>query len=43
MQRGIPVQLGSRATTHAPPTSMETQIGGLGLAGLGMYNLLGRG
>ena len=42
LMRGIPVQLGSTATTYAPPPSMASQIGGLGLAGLGMYNLLGR-
>jgi len=40
LMRGIPVQLGSTATTYAPPPSMASQIGGLGLAGLGMYNLL---
>jgi hypothetical protein len=43
LMRGIPVQLGSTATTYAPPPSMASQIGGLGLTGLGMYNLLGKG
>jgi len=40
--RGIPVQLGSTQTTYAQPPSMISQVGGLGLAGLGLYNL-GRG
>ena len=39
LMRGIPVQLGSTATTYAPPPSLTSQIAGLGLAGLGMYNL----
>lgn len=37
--RGIPVQLGSTATTYAQPPSLASQVGGLGLAGLGLYNL----
>lgn len=37
--RGLPVQLGSTATTYAQPPSIASQIGGLGLAGLGLYNL----
>jgi hypothetical protein len=37
--RGIPVQLGSTATTYAQPPSFASQVGGLGLAGLGLYNL----
>jgi hypothetical protein len=37
--RGIPVGLGSTQTTYAQPPSMASQIGGLGLAGLGLYNL----
>jgi hypothetical protein len=40
--RGVPVQLGSTATTYAQPPSLASQAAGLGLAGLGMYNL-GRG
>lgn len=40
--RGVPVQLGSTTTTYAQPPSMISQVGGLGLAGLGLYNL-GRG
>jgi hypothetical protein len=38
--RGVPVQLGSTQTTYAQPPSMASQIGGLGLAGLGVSNLL---
>lgn len=37
--RGIPVQMGSTATTYAQPPSLLSQAGGLGLAGLGLYNL----
>jgi hypothetical protein len=37
--RGVPVQLGSTATTYAQPPSFASQAGGLGLAGLGLYNL----
>jgi hypothetical protein len=40
--RGLPVQLGSTQTTYAQPPSMASQLGGLGLAGLGLYNM-GRG
>lgn len=40
--RGIPVGLGSTATTYAQPPSLASQAAGLGLAGLGLYNL-GRG
>lgn len=39
LMRGMPVGLGSTQTTYAPPPSLASQIGGLGLAGLGMYNL----
>jgi hypothetical protein len=38
--RGLPVGLGSQQTTYAPPPSMVSQIGGLGLGGLGLYNLM---
>jgi hypothetical protein len=34
--RGIPVGLSSTQTTSAPPPSIASQIGGLGLAGLGI-------
>lgn len=37
--RGIPVGLGSTATTYAQPPSLASQAAGLGLAGLGIYNL----
>jgi hypothetical protein len=37
--RGVPVQLGSTATTYAQPPSMGAQVGGLGLGALGMYNM----
>jgi hypothetical protein len=37
--RGVPVQLGSTTTTYAPPPSFASQAAGLGLAGLGLYNL----
>jgi hypothetical protein len=34
--RGLPMTMGSTQTTYAPPPSMASQIGGLGLAGLGI-------
>lgn len=37
--RGVPVQLGSTSTTYAQPPSLASQVSGLGLAGLGLYNL----
>jgi hypothetical protein len=37
--RGLPVGLSSTATTAVPPPSLASQVGGLGLAGLGLYNL----
>jgi hypothetical protein len=37
--RGLPVGLSSTQTTSAPPPSIASQIGGLGLAGLGIANL----
>jgi hypothetical protein len=40
--RGVPVGLNSTATTYAQAPSLAAQASGLGLAGLGMYNL-GRG
>lgn len=39
--RGMPVQLGSTQTAYAPPPSLTSQIGGAGLAGLGLYNMMG--
>ena len=40
--RGMPMQMGSTQTAYAAPPSTLQQIGGLGLTGLGIYNL-GRG
>ena len=37
--RGLPMQMGSTQTTYAAPPSLASQVGGLGLAGLGLYNL----
>jgi hypothetical protein len=37
--RGLPVQLGSTQTTYAAPPSFASQVGGLGLAGLSLYNM----
>jgi len=42
LMRGIPVQLGSTQTTYAPPPSIASQVGGLGLAGLGLYREFGK-
>ena len=41
--RGTAGALGSTQTQYAPAPSMATSIGGLGLAGLGLYNKLGGG
>ena len=41
--RGTAGALGSTQTQYAPAPSMASQIGGLGLAGLGLYNMMGRG
>lgn len=41
--RGLPIGLSSTQTTSAPPPSIASQVGGLGLAGLGLYNLAGGG
>ena len=40
LMRGIPVGLGSTATTYAQPPSMAQQLSGLGIAGLGLSKLL---
>jgi hypothetical protein len=37
--RGMPMQMGSTQTAYAPPPSMLSQVGGTGLAGLGLYNM----
>ena len=41
--RGTAGALGSTQVAYAPAPSLASQIGGLGLAGLGLYNVLGRG
>ena len=41
--RGTAGALGATQTQYAPQPSMASQIGGLGLAGLGLYNMMGRG
>ena len=38
--RGTAGALGSTQVQYAPPPSMASQIGGLGIAGLGLYNQL---
>lgn len=38
--RGNAANLGSQQITYAPPPSTLSQIGGLGLAGLGLYKLM---
>jgi hypothetical protein len=40
--RGIPLS-GSTSTTTTPPPSFASQLTGLGLTGIGLYNLLGGG
>lgn len=40
--RGLPISPTSTTTTTAPAPSMLSQLGGLGVAGLGLYNLLGK-
>jgi len=39
--RGLPIQLGSTATTYAPPPSMLGQLAGAGLGAAGLSNLYG--
>ena len=41
--RGTAGALGSTQVQYAPAPSLASQIGGLGLAGLGLYNILGQG
>lgn len=40
---GVPVGLNSTSTTYAQPPSMVSQVGGLGLGALGLYNMAGGG
>lgn len=37
--RGLPMQMNSTQTSYAPPPSTISQVGGLGLGALGMYNM----
>ena len=41
--RGTAGALGSTQTQYAPAPSLASQIGGMGLAGLGLYNMIGKG
>jgi hypothetical protein len=41
--RGNAGALGSSQVQYTPAPSIASQVGGLGLAGLGLYNLLGKG
>jgi hypothetical protein len=41
--RGLPIGLSSTQTSYAAPPSLASQVGGLGLAGLGLYNMAGGG
>ena len=41
--RGTAGALGSTQVAYAPQPSMASQIGGMGLAGLGLYNMMGKG
>jgi hypothetical protein len=41
--RGNAGALGSSQVQYTPAPSVASQVGGLGLAGLGLYNLLGKG
>ena len=40
--RGTAGALGSTQVAYAPQPSMASQIGGMGLAGLGLYNMMGK-
>jgi hypothetical protein len=40
--RGNAAALGTTQTQYAPAPSLASQLGGMGLAGLGLYNILGR-
>jgi hypothetical protein len=41
LMRGVGPSVGSTQITYAPPPSLASQVGGLGLAGLGLYNMAG--
>ena len=40
--RGNAAALGTTQTNYAPAPSLASQLGGVGLAGLGLYNIMGR-
>jgi hypothetical protein len=40
--RGNAAALGTTQTMYAPAPSLASQLGGMGLAGLGLYNILGK-
>jgi hypothetical protein len=40
--RGNAAALGTTQTMYAPAPSLASQLGGVGLAGLGLYNILGK-
>jgi hypothetical protein len=40
--RGNAAALGTTQTQYAPAPSLASQLGGVGLAGLGLYNILGK-
>jgi PIN domain nuclease of toxin-antitoxin system len=40
--RGNAAALGTTQTQYAPAPSLASQLGGMGLAGLGLYNILGK-
>jgi hypothetical protein len=41
--RGNAAALGTTQVQYAPAPSLASQLGGVGLAGLGLYNILGKG
>jgi hypothetical protein len=43
LMRGVGPSVGSTQITYAPTPSMMSQVGGLGLAGLGLYNMYSGG
>jgi hypothetical protein len=43
LMRGVGPSVGSTQITYAPPPSLASQVGGLGLAGLGLYNMYSGG
>lgn len=41
--RGLPIAPASTSTTTAPSPSLMSQLGGLGIAGIGAYNMMNKG